>query len=587
MTALLNVALKNLIESPFNPRKHYDKEKLAELAEGLKAHGVQQPLVVRPARAEGHVLPGKYELIFGHRRLRAAELAKLDEVPVIVNDVGDDLAAVLQITENDQREDLTALERAEGYQLLHEKHGLTVEAIAKEVKKSRAFVYGCLKLTELADAGKKALREGKLSASSAELIARVPLSLQGEVLEAALDDPGNMGIEPTPMGFRDLKDLIRTEYMLDLKKAPFDMKDAVLCPAAGACVACPKRTGAQSNLFGGEKISADICTDRTCFDEKKEEHKRREVAKAKEAGADVLTAAESKSALNTGYNAKYVQLEQGHHNALGKDKTWGDALKGTKLEPKLAMTPDGKLVEVALKEDVKAALKEKGSKLAKSAALDVEEPYQSKPYVPDPKVLLREKVVPTAIFLVVEKLEKAGELPRALTVMLAQHLWETCGTRAMMDRRGWELLAGKAAADRIAHLPEKQLTALIFEAAFADYFNETHRGYDHRLTEACKVLGIDLKKVEKEIADSEKLKAAAAAEVAAKSELEAKVAKVEAGTKLTPHQKKALISGLKSKAKSALPDVVKVPTKKLKPKAAKKPKAPKKAKPAKKGKAKR
>lgn len=514
------IALDRISANPANARKHFDDDELKALAASIAVQGLLQAPAVRPARAGGVAMPNAYTLIWGERRTKAAKLAGLKEIEVRIYDVDEVKAAELGLVENDQRVDLTPLERAAGYQELHKKHGLSYDAIADQVKKSRASVYEAVKLLELGAEAKKALVDGELSATSAALIASLPGDVQEQAVKVALKGEWGHG----PMSSRDLKDWIRHEFMLDLKDAPFDTDDAQLCPAAGACAVCPKRTGfngGQSDLFaGGEKgkKAADLCKDKACFDEKVAAHKKVVVATAKAAGKSVLNAADSKKALSTGYTAEYVKLDEGHSQALG-DKTWGDALKGTKLEPQLAVTEDGKLVKVALKEDVKAALEEKGSKVAKSAALAVEEAFTSQPAKPDPKRDLREKVVPYALLLMIEKIEKAGSLTRALTVMLAQHLLETVGTNAPLQRRGWDGLSPKTRADRILHLPEKVLNGLIFELTFADYFNETYSGYDDRLVAASKELGVDLKQIEKQITDEQKAKMARAkltdAEVAA------------------------------------------------------------------------
>lgn len=536
------VLLTAIADSLTNPRKHFDQAKLEELSASIAANGILQAPAVRSQRAAGQVVDGKYVLIWGERRTKAARLAGLKEIQVKVLDVDDVKAAELQLIENDEREDLTPLERAEGYEALHTKHGLSYEEIAKQVERSRAWVYERVSLLKLAGKAKKALSDGDLDATSAALIAQLPAEFHEQALTKALGS--EYGAEP--MSSRDLKDWIRTELMLDLKDAPFDITDAQLVPKAGACTTCPKRTGAlgsQTDLFADKgKKSPDLCKDKSCHSEKAAEHKRQVVAKAKDAGKPVLNAAESKTALNKGYNASYVRLDEGHHNALG-NKTWGDVLKGTKLEPQLAVTDDGKMIKVALKEDVKAALKEKGSKIANSPALHVEEPWQAQQAKPDPKRELREKLVPCAILLMVEKIEKAGGLSRSLLVMMAQNLRAT-STNRTMERRGWENLPPGEQDKRIATLPEKTLHGLLFELLFEDYFNDSHSGYSGELTAACKELDVDLKKLEKELADAAKLKASAEKE----PELDRAAAALKA--KVKPEQLKdvaAAVAKLKMK----------------------------------------
>lgn len=192
------IDVDRLAPSPFNARKHFDRPALAELAASIKAEGILQPLIVRqqPAAAKGN-----YEIIAGERRFRAAELAELKLVPCIVLDVNEVEARRLQIIENLQREGITPLEEAQSFQdLLKAKgdagvnvtvgttapdgkggHKLadggpshTVEAIAKELGKSKEYVYGRLKLLKLGKAARKALEQGHISAGHA--VELVPLT---------------------------------------------------------------------------------------------------------------------------------------------------------------------------------------------------------------------------------------------------------------------------------------------------------------------------------------------------------------------------------------------------------------------------
>lgn len=162
----LSVPIDEIVPNPEQPRRHFDEEALAALADSIGRHGLLQPLVVR------HVA-GHYELIAGERRLRAAERAGLETVPVIVRDARPEERLELALVENVQRENLTALEEAEAYQHLMEAYGLTQEQVAERVGKSRPAIANGLRLLALPDAVKAQLESGELSAGHARAVLAV------------------------------------------------------------------------------------------------------------------------------------------------------------------------------------------------------------------------------------------------------------------------------------------------------------------------------------------------------------------------------------------------------------------------------
>ena len=150
------------------PRKHFDEEALQELADSIAEHGIIQPLTVRKLSS------GYYQIIAGERRWRAARLAGLQEVPVIVMEADDRKAAELAMIENLQREDLNPMEEAAGFQSLIETYHMTQEEAARQVGKSRSAVTNALRLLGLAPSVRKLVEDGKLSAGHARAL--VPLS---------------------------------------------------------------------------------------------------------------------------------------------------------------------------------------------------------------------------------------------------------------------------------------------------------------------------------------------------------------------------------------------------------------------------
>lgn len=163
-SALRDVPTGSIQPNPNQPRVHFDEESLKDLANSIKEIGILQPLLVR------EISPGSYQLIAGERRWRAAQRAKLAEVPVVVREI-DQLGSVEQaLVENLHRQDLTALEEASAYQQLVDDFSLTHEQVAKRVGKSRAAVTNALRLLSLPAAVQGYLADGRLSASHARAL---------------------------------------------------------------------------------------------------------------------------------------------------------------------------------------------------------------------------------------------------------------------------------------------------------------------------------------------------------------------------------------------------------------------------------
>ncbi|THF50303.1 ParB/RepB/Spo0J family partition protein [Allorhizobium terrae] len=150
--------------NPRNPRRYFDETVLQELAGSIRQHGIVQPVVVRTVGA------GRYEIIAGERRWRAAQLAGLVEIPVIIRDVDDRTALELAIVENVQRADLNPLEEAMGYDQLIEDHGYTQNDLGEIIGKSRSHVANSLRLLKLPEPVRDMLADGSLSAGHARAL---------------------------------------------------------------------------------------------------------------------------------------------------------------------------------------------------------------------------------------------------------------------------------------------------------------------------------------------------------------------------------------------------------------------------------
>ncbi|HSV69515.1 MAG TPA: ParB/RepB/Spo0J family partition protein [Methylibium sp.] len=160
--------LDQLQPGKYQPRTRMDEGSLYELAESIKSQGVMQPVLVRPVGGGGAA--PRYEIIAGERRVRAARLAGLDEVPVLVKDVPDEAAAVMALIENMQREDLNPLEQAQGLKRLVDEFGLTHEAAAQAVGRSRSAASNLLRLLNLAEPVQQMLMAGDLDMGHARAL---------------------------------------------------------------------------------------------------------------------------------------------------------------------------------------------------------------------------------------------------------------------------------------------------------------------------------------------------------------------------------------------------------------------------------
>ena len=164
------------------PRKYFDEAALAELADSIRQHGIIQPLTVRKLAS------GYYQIIAGERRWRAARLAGLQEVPVVVIEADDRKAAELAMIENLQREDLNPMEEAQGYQTLIQQYHMTQEEAAQRVGKSRPAVANALRLLDLDPSVQQRVTEGQLSAGHARALVPLPPALQRKAADAVVQD---------------------------------------------------------------------------------------------------------------------------------------------------------------------------------------------------------------------------------------------------------------------------------------------------------------------------------------------------------------------------------------------------------------
>jgi len=179
------IPVRDIVPSPYQPRSVFDDERIEELCQTIKTHGIIQPIVVR-------VRNGKYELIAGERRWRAVTKLGLDNIPAIVREINDSQAASIALIENLQREGLTAIEEAIAYQKLIDLHQLTQESLAQRLGKSQSTIANKVRLLQLGESVKSALLERKITERHARALLSLPneelqIKLLGEIIEKELN----------------------------------------------------------------------------------------------------------------------------------------------------------------------------------------------------------------------------------------------------------------------------------------------------------------------------------------------------------------------------------------------------------------
>jgi ParB/RepB/Spo0J family partition protein len=338
-------------------RAHYDEAALKEFAENIKAAEVFEPIIVRPKPLSNG--SESFEIVAGERRWRASRLAGLDSIPAIVRTVDDRQMLEIQLVENLHREGMHELEEAEGYEILMQQHGYGIEELVAKIGRKRPYVYARLKLLALDKKSREAFYAGKLTAATALLLARIPVpALQQEALKAI-----TQGWRGDPMSFRDAQQHIQDRYMTRLKDAPFDQKLADLVPGAGPCGKCPKLSGNQPELFGDIK-NADVCTDPSCYANKRAAWGKRIEAQAKAEGRTVLSGKDAKRIAPYGVNSPlqggYVSLDKHCHDDA-KGRTYRQLLgKDFKSDTLLQDTESGRMVEIIKPSEHGGALKANG-----------------------------------------------------------------------------------------------------------------------------------------------------------------------------------------------------------------------------------
>src|SRR5271168_1572469 len=262
------LALDTIHESTANPRRTFEESKLHELAESIRQHGLIQPITVRP-NSEG------FEIVAGARRFRAAQLAELFAIPARIVEIDDAQALEWALVENAMRVDVHPYEEAQGFQRLLDIPGYDVATLVEKSGKSASHIYARLSLLQLIPEVAEAFTQERITASHANLIARLPQESQAQAFAQCWRKDWNDS-EAHLLPSKFLSAWIQNNLYLALADAPFDREDATLYPVAGACTTCPRRSGYNTALFSD--VLSDECLDGNCYRSKISAYIDREIA---------------------------------------------------------------------------------------------------------------------------------------------------------------------------------------------------------------------------------------------------------------------------------------------------------------------
>ncbi len=249
-----NLSTEVIDFSPLNYRKHFQKEDLEKFAEELKLHGIISPLTVRK------MYNGRFELVAGERRLRAARIAKIYHVPVVIKDLTDEQVTEIQLAENLQRENPHPIDEAQAVKLMQQT-GKNIEEVSMRLGKSKQFVYVRLKLLNLVEAFHEMFYINRMTLQQALEIATISQEGQTQFFNEHCTKWKQKGFE-----LHNLEYYLRP-YKYDLRNAPFDTKDKKLIPEVGACTGCAFNSATLKSLFPDYAKQA-ICSNTTCFGNK-------------------------------------------------------------------------------------------------------------------------------------------------------------------------------------------------------------------------------------------------------------------------------------------------------------------------------
>jgi ParB/RepB/Spo0J family partition protein len=528
--ALRSVRLADVLVGGEQPRKTFDEVKLRDLADSIRQHGIIQPPLLRLLD------DGRLQVVAGHRRVRAAMLAGMEETQALVRQMTDEQVFDARMAENLHRDDLTPLEEGLEYYRMTlpvEEGGLgrRVEEVAEKMRRSEAHVYSLRALFYLCPEGRRALELKQIESTVAQQVARIPDPAQQAKCVAwlvSMRPKTEREEDRRPLPSREAARHIRDNYMLDLGRAPFDRKDDVLVMAAGPCTTCPHNSDRQpGDLF--ESRSRPYCLKPACYKEKVAALWAREQERAKEKGHKAMSIREGKEIFPNGQlamNAPFVDLDGPCHEDKRK-RTWRELL-GESIPPVTAVPDmDVRPHELVDRAEALAALKKEGHRFTAQRAEANNRPSIKDAPEEQGQREAEEKVRGAAREAFVEEAvsgtEKSGLGAEGWRVIVESQL-HVGNWRTLAERRGIEGGLDEL-MKRVGKMPIRELAGWGLELALIDIM----AGVDSEdLRPLGKKLDVDVKALEARV----------------RAQLEA-----EKGTEAKPAEKKGKARGKSAKRK--------------------------------------
>lgn len=501
-----------------NYRKVFDKKSIDELAESLKEQGMLQPMLARPI-TEGKQ-KGKYEVVFGMRRLLAAQKAALKDAPCQVAELSDDEVLQYQMIENSQRENPHPMDEAVAIQQLITKN--PIEKVSTILGKTVGYLTKRLALTNLIKEAQTLFLKGGIEYPQAMIIAKLQPAEQLKVLEQANDDSYQAIIEHKYGPIMSAPALIKwidRNIMCSMGDAPFSLTDADLVPECGACVVCPKRTKTNPNLFD-DMGKNDMCTDPVCYNKKIQANIKQKKVQMKEKHGEVLSGALT---MYGGSGTVKVQGATVHFSEKPGDNltpvviTKNDSLSDKKRLGRVVYV-DPK--ELQKKKDHNDAIKDKPEDPKNLEAKLKEQAVKAKSWAFRHAIakLMFDKIKAGKYKLNTDQKEHIlNNLDETNISVISDNLAYVMGIRKEMpaqDYNGWESKTQKEVINKLTPLGIEKavLTGLYLNECFDNDRDIEIKG---NLANYIKICGLDLKKEKKKFSDkydAELKKTAAAAQ---------------------------------------------------------------------------
>jgi ParB family chromosome partitioning protein len=492
------IQLSDLKISPLNPRKTLP-ENFGDLVESIKQKGVIQSLLVR-ADGKG------YEIICGRCRFEAAQKAGLETVPCDIREISDEEVEEIMLVENLQRSDVHYIQEAEAFDKLLKRK--TAAEIAASIGKSEAFVVQRTKLRSLAAPIKKLALNG-LPITHALLLAPLAPEMQTQAAENCFDSDKKKGVEFGSMSA--LRQWIEQNVMLNLATAPFKLEDETLYKKAGSCVACPKRTGANTMLFA-DAPKGDQCLDRVCFSQKLGNHVHVTLESLKKTGEPLPVLISHQWNIDERQAKQFDQpvLTSGNYSIPKNNKDKCDSLtKGVVAIPQFGNVEEiGKIVTVCTNTKCKIH-NPRITASAEQREKTKDDKFRKVVGRQAVKVAIREHggksqfMEPAALRYVVGRfLDTLGHDPRKEVCRASGWIEEEIKKNPKLKLT--ELNYGELASKRVAKMEEKELLAVLVACCLTPL---AVFGNEDELKAGVKVLsGVSFADVEKEVRKSVKSK---------------------------------------------------------------------------------